>query len=128
MLTVKTLQTTHLFAKMARTKQMVKHKTTQSGCSYIRHVLATKRAQTRVKVDRVRKEMKNVELTGGIKRTKRWKPGRKALHEIRLFQRSTNLVLNKAPFQRLVREITEKIISGIRFQSAAIGALQVHVY
>ena len=103
---------------------MLKHKAVQAGCAYVRHVLATKRAQTKVKIDRIRKEMKH-ELTGGIKRTKRWKPGRKALHEIRLFQRSTNLVLNKAPFQRLVREITEKIKSGIRFQSAAIGALQV---
>ena len=106
---------------------MVKFRKTQPGCSYIKHVLATKRAQAKVKLDKIRQELKNSNLTGGIKRARKWKPGSKALHEIRLFQRTTNMVINKAPFQRLVREITEKIKPEIRFQSAAVGALQVQL-
>lgn len=111
---------------MARTKQMMSCGTTQPGCAYIRHVLATKRAQAKTNFEKVRKQVKSLELTGGIKRARRWKPGAKALHEIRVFQRSFNLVINKVPFQRLVREITESIKPGFRFQSAAIGALQVN--
>ena len=110
---------------MARVKQMMKNKTTQAGCAYIRHVLAAKRAQTKMKLNKIRHETSGHVFTGGIKKPRRWKPGSKALHEIRVFQRTTNLVINKAPFQRLVKEITGNIKAGFRFQSAATGALQV---
>ena len=51
-------------------------------------------------------------------------PIAKALKEIRALQRSTELLIPKAPFQRLVREICDDIAPGLRFQSAAMGALQ----
>ena len=46
--------------------------------------------------------------------------------EIRKYQRSTELLLRKAPFQRLVREITESVSTGNdkRWQVAAVSALQ----
>ena len=110
---------------MARTKQMMKNKATQPGCAYIRHALAAKRAHAKMDVDKIRKRNANHECTGGIKRAKKWKPGRKALQEIRVFQRTTNFVISKAPFQRIVKEVTENIKPGFRFQSAAVGALQV---
>jgi len=58
---------------------------------------------------------------------KRYKPGTVALREIRRYQKSTDLLLLKTPFQRLVREIAQNV-SGEngpdRWQSQAIGALQ----
>jgi histone H3 len=47
-----------------------------------------------------------------------------ALREIRRFQKSTELLIRKLPFQRLVREIASDIKPELRFQSSAIGALQ----
>jgi histone H3/H4 len=43
----------------------------------------------------------------GVKKSRRWRPGTVALREIRQYQRSTELLIRKLPFQRLVREITE---------------------
>ena len=53
-----------------------------------------------------------------------YKPGTVALREIRRYQRSTDLLIRKLPFQRLVREIAQDFKSDVRFQSSAIGALQ----
>ncbi|OZC12776.1 core histone H2A/H2B/H3/H4 [Onchocerca flexuosa] len=58
---------------------------------------------------------------------RRYKPGTRALQEIRRLQKTVNLLMPRAPFQRLVREIamnvTEKNVD-LRFQSLAISALQ----
>jgi histone H3 len=51
-------------------------------------------------------------------------PGTVALREIRRYQRSTDLLIRKLPFQRLVRELAQNLKPGIRFQSTAILALQ----
>lgn len=48
----------------------------------------------------------------------------KALREIKRLQKSTQLIIPRAPFQRLVKEICDTICPGLRFQSAAMGALQ----
>jgi len=55
----------------------------------------------------------------------RYRPGTVALREIRRYQKSTELLIRKLPFQRLVREIAQDFKTDLRFQSAAIGALQV---
>ena len=47
-----------------------------------------------------------------------------ALREIRKYQKSTELLIRKLPFQRLVREIASDFKTDVRFQSAAILALQ----
>ena len=47
-----------------------------------------------------------------------------ALREIRRFQKTTELLIKKLPFQRLVREITQGIKTDLRFASSALGALQ----
>lgn len=62
-------------------------------------------------------------------RPRRYKPGTVALREIRRYQQSTDLLLLKLPFQRLVREICEYILPfhvarEMRWQSQAIMALQ----
>lgn len=50
--------------------------------------------------------------------------GTVALREIRRYQKSTELLLRKLPFQRLVREVARDFKSDLRFQSSALGALQ----
>ena len=64
-------------------------------------------------------------FTGGVKKPHRYRPGTVALREIRRYQKSTELLIRKLPFQRLVREIAQDFKTDLRFQSAAIGALQV---
>ena len=62
--------------------------------------------------------------TGGVKKHHRFRPGTVALREIRRYQRSTELLLRKLPFQRLVREIAQGFKTDLRFQSSAVVALQ----
>lgn len=50
--------------------------------------------------------------------------GTVALREIRRYQKSTDLLIRKLPFQRLVREIAQDYRTNCRFQSTAIQALQ----
>ena len=60
----------------------------------------------------------------------RFRPGTVALREIRKYQKSTELLIRKLPFARLVREIAKEQVSlsafpnGVRFQECALVALQ----
>jgi histone H3 len=58
------------------------------------------------------------------KKSFRFRPGTVALREIRRYQKGTDLLLRKAPFQRLVRELTAAHKDGLRFQSSAVLAIQ----
>ena len=62
--------------------------------------------------------------TGGVKKPHRYRPGTVALREIRKYQKSTELLIRKLPFQRLVREIAQDFKTDLRFQSSAVLALQ----
>ena len=62
--------------------------------------------------------------SSGVKRAHRWRPGTVALREIRKFQKGTELLVQKAPFQRLVRELASAQKEGLRFQSSAVQAIQ----
>ncbi|OWM91175.1 hypothetical protein CDL15_Pgr000118 [Punica granatum] len=62
--------------------------------------------------------------TGGVKKPHRFRPGTVALREIRKYQKSTELLIRKLPFQRLVREIAQDFKTDLRFQSSAVAALQ----
>ncbi|OCK80818.1 histone-fold-containing protein [Lepidopterella palustris CBS 459.81] len=58
---------------------------------------------------------------------RRYKPGTVALKEIRRYQKSTDLLLLKLPFSRLIREIAHDLVPAgevLRWQSQAIMALQ----
>ncbi|KAK8111588.1 histone H3-like centromeric protein cse-4 [Apiospora kogelbergensis] len=62
-----------------------------------------------------------------IPRRRRYRPGTKALREIRRLQSNTDLLLRKLPFARLVREVALQFLprdEGMRWQSQAIMALQ----
>lgn len=58
------------------------------------------------------------------KRPHRYRPGTVALREIRKYQKSSELLIRKLPFQRLVKEIAQAFKTDLRFQSCAILALQ----
>jgi histone H3 len=62
-----------------------------------------------------------------VKKPHRYRPGTVALREIRCYQKSTDLLIHKLPFQRLVRDIAQsfKIRGEVPpFQSTAVLALQ----
>ena len=63
----------------------------------------------------------------GISKRK-FRPGTRALKEIRKYQKSSDLLIPSLPFSRLIREVAQSVLGSsmpdIRFQSAAILALQ----
>ena len=94
---------------MARTKQTARKSTAGKAP---RKQLATKAAR------------KSAPATGGVKKPHRYRPGTVALREIRRYQKSTDLLIRKLPFQRLVREIAQDFKNDLRFQGSAVLALQ----
>ncbi|XP_041910068.1 uncharacterized protein LOC119801208 [Arvicola amphibius] len=103
------LQMGEVIREMARTKQTARKST---GGKAPRKQLATKAAR------------KSAPATGGVKKPHRYRPGTVALREIRRYQKSTELLIRKLPFQRLVREIAQDFKTDLRFQSSAVMALQ----
>jgi histone H3 len=61
---------------------------------------------------------------GGVKKPHRYRPGTVALREIRRYQKSSELLIRRLPFQRLVREIAQDYKTDLRFQGSAVLALQ----
>jgi histone H3 len=59
-----------------------------------------------------------------MKKPHRYRPGTVALRQIRKYQKSTECLIRKLPFQRLVREVAQGIRGDLRFQSTAVLALQ----
>jgi histone H3/H4 len=99
-----------LFFSMARTKQTARKSTAQKVPR--KQLVAQKIAR------------KSAPVTTGVKKPHRFKPGTVALREIRKYQKSTDLLIRKLPFQRLVREIAHEFKQELRFQSSAVLALQ----
>jgi histone H3 len=99
---------------MARTKQTAR-KTTGGKNPRKQLILAQKRLRDRFGG------------SGGVqpvKKPHRYRPGTVALREIRQYQKSTELLIRKLPFQRLVKEISQEFRTDLRFQSTALLALQ----
>ena len=114
---------------MARTKQTARRST---GGKAPRMVLAGKAARKSApstgsrnrNSEYVDGRRKSAPSTGGVKKPHRFRPGTVALREIRKYQKSTELLIRKLPFQRLVREVAQDFKTDLRFQSHAIMALQ----
>ena len=62
--------------------------------------------------------------TGGIKKPHCYRPGTVVLREICKYQKSTDLLLCKLPFQHFVREATQDIHGDLQFQAIALAASQ----
>ena len=74
-----------------------------------------------------KKSKKSAAAAGGTdepKKKHRFRPGTVALREIRKYQKSTELLLRKLPFQRLAREIANDFRSDLKWTASALGALQ----
>jgi len=94
---------------MARTKALA----TKTGKA------AKPEKQPMKKVAKVSKEAVEGEMN-----KKRLRPGQKALREIRKYQKGTSLVIRRAPFQRLVREIAKDVMPDCKFSPNTLMALQ----
>ena len=94
---------------MARTKQTARKST---GGKAPRLHLATKATR--------RKAL----AVGGVKKPHRYCPGTVALREIQRYQKNTDLLIRKAPYKRLVREIACALIPDLQMQSTSVLALQ----
>lgn len=96
---------------MARTKQTARKST---GGKAPRKQLATKAAR------------KSTVPAAGVstKRPHRYRAGTVALKEIRKYQKSTELLIRKQPFQRMVRALCQEKKPDIRLQGSALAALQ----
>jgi len=109
---------------MARTKQGAPARYgAQRGILHPLAVLASKGKRTAHKGARVQ-ACRVSSAVSGVRKPHRYRPGSVALREIRKYQKSTELVIRKMAFQRLVREIAQDYKSDIRFQSTALLALQ----
>ena len=98
----------------------------------LKRILAEKREEKRKKAAaRMAKKGSQKAPKGGVKKRYRYRPGTVALKQIRQYQKSTELLIRKLPFQRLVHEIANDsgvikspLCGKVRFQSAAVMALQ----
>ncbi len=114
---------------MARVKQTARKTIGGKSNSY---TLLTKLARVQAEQRREaaappprRQVVRQLGPRGGVKKPHRYHPGTVALREIRRFQKTTELLIRKAPFQRVVREIAQKMFPNedLRFQSLAVLAL-----
>jgi len=103
---------------MARTKQTAR-KSTGGKIDRARILEAKRGTKTR--------KGKSKGEVAGVKKKHRWRPGTVALREIRRFQKSTELLIPRSPFLRLMREVINEVKQGpsqMRVQVGAVGALQ----
>ena len=94
---------------MARTKQTARK---SAGGKAPRKQLAAKAAR------------QTAPVAQGVRKPHRYRPGTVALREIRKYQKSTDLLIRKLPFQRLVREISQDYKTDMRYTKDAMTALQ----
>ena len=109
------LQASHFFSShvVAHASDPTQTARKSTGGKAPRKQLATKAART------------SAPANGGVKRPHRYRPGTVALREIRRYQKSTELLIRKLPFQRLVREIAQDVAPTIRrFTGCAVLAMQ----
>ena len=82
----------------------------------------------RKKLDTMARAAAKAAKGNGTKKPHRYRPGTVALHEIRRYQKGTDLLIRKGPFLKLVREITEdykpKKGNGYRYAASAVLAHQ----
>ena len=112
---------------MARIKSRARKSSSNSDVELMRK-LNTKRSKYALRSKGLDEE-RPVKIQTAKKSTKpnkvyRHRPGTLALKEIRRYQKSTELLIKKLPFQRLVREISQKFHDQLRFQASALDALQ----
>jgi len=111
---------------MVRTKQTARKST---GGKRIHRILETKTKTPKSKGKHLPPVGRNMAIKSGSavmveKKNRRYRPGTVALREIRRYQKTTELLIKHAPFQRLVKEISMNFKADFRYQSGALTALQ----
>ncbi|BGP33227.1 histone H3.1 [Rhodotorula toruloides] len=99
---------------MARQKMQPKHKT----------AIRPPDGSTGGKKRPAGKSVKSLKAPKGTQKRRRYRPGTVALREIRRYQKTTELLIRKLPFQRLCREICDSLAQPMRWQASALQALQ----
>ena len=61
---------------------------------------------------------KAVKAARDVRKPHRFRPGVVALREIRRYQRTTDLLIRKLPFQRLVRELATTFKTDLKFTTS----------
>lgn len=128
----RTAASTKKKAAAQQTTKATKHKATGKSAAPTKKSMTKKPAAVATPIKKATKTAKATKATaevaltaqGEMRKKRRWHPGTVALRNIRRQQRSTSLLMQKLPFQRCVREIAAKHKPDLRFQSAAIMALQ----
>jgi histone H3 len=96
---------------MARTKQTARKST---GGKAPRKQLETKAAR----------KAPAPAVAGSAKKPHRYRAVSTAMREIRRYQKTTELLIRKQPFQRLVRSVCQEFKPDCRFQGSALASLQ----
>jgi histone H3 len=104
---------------MARTKTTAR-KTSAGVKKPRKEFINTKTAKKTANND----QKKKVDSQTAGKKPHRFRPGTVALREIRKYQKSTDLLLRKLPFQKLVKDIAHQHMPEARFQASSLLALQ----
>ena len=104
-----------LTASMARTKQTSRKKRQAHGTKGVKGTKGT----GRTRINAVKGQCEHP-----LKRPHRFRPGTVALREIRKYQKTTDLLIRRLPFQRLVREIAQDFKTEVRSQPQALLAIQ----
>ena len=71
------------------------------------------------------KSLKKRPAAAKARKAHRYRPGTVALREIRKYQKTTDTLIRKAPFQRLVREVAQDFKTDVRFQRTAVRFTQL---
>lgn len=91
-------------------------------------VSAKKEQDSKTVMSKSKMIKKNAPAVGGMKekerKQRRNRPGTVALREIKRYQKTVEMLLPRAPFQRLVREITQDLDHELRFAAQALIAIQ----
>ena len=108
---------------------MPKGKNTASKVVKDKKMDKVKKVQSKAKIAKEKSVSKKTApaaggVKGGERKKPRFRPGTVALREIKRYQKSTDLLIPRAPFQRVVREICHGFDHDLRFQSQALVALQ----
>ena len=98
-----TTQSLSIIITMARTKQTARKST---GGKAPRTQLPTKSTGKNLAAKAVKGRRRRI-VPSGVKKPHRYRPGTVALREIRRYQKSVELLIRKAPFLRLAREVMQ---------------------
>lgn len=105
---------------MAKTKQTPRKRNNLTAFKFPRPIRTYGRGEFELPADIQKARRKRTT----VKQQRRFRPGTVALRQIRKYQRTSELLIPKLPFRRLVRSIATNIDNQKRFQATALLALQ----